>query len=276
MKDDNYILTSHRLSQDQVAFLRTLSNASQFIREAISEKRLREGPISKEEKIITLTKQISFKEAEKSKLASAKEYEEAKATVTRLEKQELGIYADALNLIPMFKKVTAECTNLHELTAALKKFVDNQLLQSGFTTGVFYKTRKASIDLSKPEIGKVYEFKFSNRKQDFKVEVPEQEYLKQFDIEKPIFKAEYTSDTREVDRTKEEEFDKKCPLTADDFFKPLEERIYTQLEKKREEMAASSTDLQTNLLIVNAYKVEIFKITSEVEELKKQIIQAQS
>ena len=60
--DDIYIPRSYRLPPEQIDFLSTQNNASQFIREAIELKRHKEKPQSNEDFIIQLAEKIEILE----------------------------------------------------------------------------------------------------------------------------------------------------------------------------------------------------------------------
>jgi len=92
--DDIYIPRSYRLPPEQIDFLSTQNNASQFIREAIELKRHKEKPQSNEDFIIQLAEKIEILEKKIGHLKIASPYSKAKKKleVSELLNREIDLY----------------------------------------------------------------------------------------------------------------------------------------------------------------------------------------
>jgi len=229
---DNFIMKSFRLPQEQIQFLKSLDNASEFVRQAIRDKQV-EIEISPHEKIILLSQQIKAKDETLESLAEFLFfYEEQKKPVQ-------------LKLYDGYKKTID--TNINMIKSLLDSNKTPSTLQS-----ILHLIKSYQIIGQK---GKIFEtispgiFEFSIKSianREFLSHIPKEEFLKDLGI---------TDETEEI-----------C---VEDFFKP----VLTRIEAEKQQVIKQNLNVQVYFKTIKAYNDKINALDSEIENLKKQLME---
>ena len=138
-------ITSVRLEPSQIEFLKTLDNASEWIREAIDAKRLESLDETEESKTILLTKQIRKLELDQERLERNYEFVRAKKTImeaTRIRE----------NYAKLLKQSPQERFNpILNLFAEFDPFIEAKETKSGICFASLFGKNKEPIIFPKED-----------------------------------------------------------------------------------------------------------------------------